>query len=274
MRIIHEIATAIEFLHEKNIIHNGISTENIAMIPEGRPVLTDFSNIHDASSPPQPHVTLSSYSSPELASLIADPVNTILPFTTSSDIFSLGLLVLELSSGRAIDRGFPFRVGATFGVNGVEVAGAVVGGGGGEEQVKEIMVQMVRWSNLEGGRIRVIPLLTLFISSSLCVLCDILSLTLILLFVPRPPKSSKHSPTFYLLLEGQLLPVLLLSPSSPLPPRLPRTLIFQNQSTVTTPSPSFEKSCEDIARSRLGWILPEWSSILLRLSSARCLGWG
>lgn len=99
-----EVAEALEYVHARGVIHRDITPTNIMIVdyrtrfsrPRAR--LTDFGIALDSSMRYEPGraIGTAAYTSPEQA---ADD-----PLTTASDIYSLGLVILECFTG---ERAFP-----------------------------------------------------------------------------------------------------------------------------------------------------------------------
>jgi eukaryotic-like serine/threonine-protein kinase len=95
-----EIAEALEYIHARDVIHRDISPTNIMLVDYGtrfsrpRARLTDFGIAIDSTKPQSvdgPAVGTAAYLSPEQVR------NE--PLTTASDIYSLGLVLLECFTG-------------------------------------------------------------------------------------------------------------------------------------------------------------------------------
>jgi tetratricopeptide (TPR) repeat protein len=99
IRLFLQICDAIDFTHRNLIVHRDIKPGNILVTAEGVPKLLDFgiSRVLSAGldvevTAPERRLMTLNYSSPE--QVRGDPVST------SSDIYSLGLLLYELLAGR------------------------------------------------------------------------------------------------------------------------------------------------------------------------------
>ena len=102
----YEVAETLEYIHSNGVIHRDITPSNIMLVDYGtrssraRARLTDFGIAIDASAPPAPSKTTATgtaaYLSPEQVARQ--------PLTTASDIYSLGLVLLECFTG---ERAFP-----------------------------------------------------------------------------------------------------------------------------------------------------------------------
>ena len=96
-RIAAQVARALDHAHRSGFIHRDVKPENILLGPDGRPRVTDFGLVHDASAGT---FTLShhvlgtpAFIAPEQA--IGDPVDP------RSDIYGLGAVLYNLLTGRA-----------------------------------------------------------------------------------------------------------------------------------------------------------------------------
>lgn len=94
-----EVAEALEYVHARGVIHRDITPTNIMIVDyrtrfsRPRAQLTDFGIALDSSTPQEPDraIGTAAYVSPEQA------VND--PLTSASDIYSLGLVLLECFTG-------------------------------------------------------------------------------------------------------------------------------------------------------------------------------
>lgn len=105
-----QLAGALEYAHEAGVLHRDLKPSNILLTPHGRPMLLDFNLSFDVANDAMPRGGTLPYMAPEQirASIRGSGEQTIDP---RSDIFSLGVILYELLTGRLPYGGPPEQLG-------------------------------------------------------------------------------------------------------------------------------------------------------------------
>src|SRR6201999_4115573 len=98
MQIIHDIASGLEFLHQRGIHHLNLHTANVLVSMDGMAILTDFGrpNVRaEVGQPPKPTVELERVRS--LATVFMAPeVLASGSYSSLSEVYALGMVMFEL----------------------------------------------------------------------------------------------------------------------------------------------------------------------------------
>ena len=108
LQILHDITSAMIYLHGKNIIHGDLRTTNVLVVEKGDSIiakLTDFGMARVLDSESQAHITVTTidedYLPPEAFSHLkyTDKRENWAKLTLSVDVFSFGHIAIELGCG-------------------------------------------------------------------------------------------------------------------------------------------------------------------------------
>lgn len=97
IRIIRDVAAALDYAHSRGVIHRDVKPSNIMITPEGQPILTDFGLVmlptHKSQATIGNTFGTPHYVAPEQAISSAAAVS-------ASDIYSLGVILYEITTGQ------------------------------------------------------------------------------------------------------------------------------------------------------------------------------
>ncbi|CAG8591736.1 24834_t:CDS:2 [Gigaspora margarita] len=98
----YQITNGLWYLHNKNIIHRDLNDRNI-VVHNGNAKITDFGNAKSVNTRTNIHSDLFgmiAFVAPELLKRPVDNNYDNIPYSMKTDIYSLGMLLWELTSGR------------------------------------------------------------------------------------------------------------------------------------------------------------------------------
>ncbi|KAI7817257.1 kinase-like domain-containing protein, partial [Gamsiella multidivaricata] len=102
MQIIHDIASGLEFLHQRGMQHMNLHSANVLISLQGMAILTDFgraNNRAEVGMPPKPTAELERIRSLTVV-FLAPEVLASNSYSSRSEVYALGMVMFELLTGK------------------------------------------------------------------------------------------------------------------------------------------------------------------------------
>ncbi|MEM9656759.1 MAG: serine/threonine-protein kinase, partial [Planctomycetota bacterium] len=124
VRLGAKIAAALEYAHQRGVLHGDVKPSNVLMATSGEPLLMDFNLSGDRQQSVLPSGGTLGYMAPEqLRYLLSAGQEDALQYSERSDLFSLGVILFELLAGR---RPFPVGDATEYGQEHVKESAAAI----------------------------------------------------------------------------------------------------------------------------------------------------
>ncbi|KAG0293039.1 hypothetical protein BGZ98_002361 [Dissophora globulifera] len=102
LQIVHDIASGLEFLHQRGIQHMNLHSANVLISMQGMAILTDFGKANtraEVGMPPKPTAELEAIRSLAVV-FMAPEVLASNSHSSRSEVYALGMIMFELLTGR------------------------------------------------------------------------------------------------------------------------------------------------------------------------------
>jgi len=109
IRVLHQVAAALDFLHQHGVVHRDVKPDNV-LVERRDPVLVRLTDLGIARIPDLPGITASDRQPGTLAYMAPELFDGGGPVTSAIDVYAFGVMMYELLSGHRPFEGIPAAV--------------------------------------------------------------------------------------------------------------------------------------------------------------------